>query len=344
MKALFFNQFGIDNLLYGDYELDKLRDDEVLIETKCLGVNPIDYFTVTGFHGINGPKMNVKPIPHIPGSEIAGIVKKKGDRVKNEIKEGDRVIVYNRIFDGTCKLCRKGFQMLCNNGKLVGVMSNGGFSENFKVSEQNIIKIPDSISWELAASIPVSALTAFNAIKESDLRPGEVLVIFGGSGNTGIFCSQIGKIYGAKVISISSKQWIKDFGVDEIIIPSNKDMVDKINEYTNGHMADVVINSLGEKTWIKGMQITSKRGKIISFGVLTGGTLPIDGRILYNNQITIKGTTGGSLADMSDLLDITLDFNLKTKIWKKFSLEESKKALELVFDNNRDGRILITNL
>lgn len=342
MKALYFNRFGIDNLLFGDYLLDSLREDEIIVETKCLGVNPIDYFTVTGFHGINGPKMNVSPIPHIPGSEIAGIVKKKGDRVKEEIKEGDRVIVYNRTFDNTCNQCMNGYQMLCNNGKLIGVMTNGGFSENFKIHHKNIIKIPDSMDWDLAASIPVAALTAYNAIKEANLKPGDIMVTFGGSGNTGLFCSQIGKIYGAKTISISRKQWIKDFGADNVI-SSDKDMIDEINQITNGKMADVVINSLGEKMWEKGMRITAKRGKIISFGVLTGGSLPVDGRILYNNQITIKGTTGGSLVDMMDLVNLASDFNIRTKVWKRFGLEESKKAMEMVFDNNREGRILITN-
>ncbi len=343
MKALIFNQPGLKNLFFGDYQLEELKEEEVLIETRCVGVNPIDYYTVSGFHGNDGPPMNINPFPHIPGSEIAGIVKKKGDRVNERVKEGDRVIIYNRIFDKVCRFCRKGFEMLCKTGGgIVGVATNGGFAEYIKISQDNIIKIPDNIDWELAASLPVAGLTAFNAIKESGIKPEENLVIFGGSGNTGQFCSQIGKIYGARTISISNKHWIKEFGVDNVI-PFNENIKEIIKNLTGGEMADIVINSLGEKTWDLSMEITGKLGRIISFGVLTGGDLHVNGRLLYNNQITIKGTTGGSIKDLYELIELTKKFKFRTKIWKRYKLEESSKAVKMVFDKDRDGRIMIIN-
>nr|MBA3751128.1 alcohol dehydrogenase catalytic domain-containing protein [Nitrosopumilus sp.] len=217
MKALIFDKPGIDNLRFGDYPLTEPQENEVIVETKCIGINPIDYFTITGFHGTNGPTMKINPFPHIAGSEIAGTIIRKGNKTKDSLKEGDRVIIYNRIFDNTCKLCKKGYEMLCQNGGLVGVAINGGFAEYVKISDENIIKIPDNISWELAASLPVAGLTAFHAIKESNVIPGENMIIFGASGNTGHFCTQIGKILGARIIAISKKQWVKEYGADEVV-------------------------------------------------------------------------------------------------------------------------------
>jgi NADPH:quinone reductase-like Zn-dependent oxidoreductase len=319
-----------------------MREDEVLIETKCISVNPIDYYTVTGIHGQNGPPMKIDPYPHIAGSEISGIVKSKGKRVNDTIREGDRVIIYNRVFDGICKYCINNYQMLCENGGMIGISRNGGFAEYIIVPQQNIIKIPDELDWELASSLPIAGLTAFNAIQESTLKSKDNLVIFGGSGNTGLFCAQFGKIIGTITISLSTKPWIKEYGAN-YVLPIDENLREKISEITNGAMADVVINSLGEKTWAKGMEIVGKLGKIITFGVLTGGNLFVDGRLLYNKQITIKGTTGGSVEGLRSLIEMAKEQDIRTRIWKRYSLEDSRIAIEKVFDKNKEGRIIIEN-
>jgi NADPH:quinone reductase-like Zn-dependent oxidoreductase len=342
MKALFYNRPGIENLIFGDYQLPDIREDEVLVEIKCTSVNPIDYYTVTGIHGVKGPAMKIKPFPHIAGSEIAGTIKSKGGRTNNTIREGDRVIIYNRVFDGICKYCKNNYQMLCETGGMIGISRNGGFAEYIIVPQQNIMKIPDELDWELASGLPIGGLTAYNAIQESTLKSKENLVIFGGSGNTGLFCTQIAKTIDTIIISLSSKPWVKEYGAD-YVLPIDENLREKIFEITNGAMADVVINSLGEKTWTKGMEIVGKLGRIITFGVLTGGNLFIDGRLLYNKQITIKGTTGGSVKGLLNLIKMAKGQNIRTKIWKRYSLEDSKIALEKVFDKNREGRIIIEN-
>lgn len=342
MKALFYSKPGIENLIFSDYQLTDLMENEVLIETRCMGVNPIDYYTITGIHGINGPTMKISPFPHIPGTEIAGIVKRKGPKVKSHLIEGDRVIVYNRLFDGTCKYCRNNKEMLCINGGMIGLVTNGGYAEYVKVPEYNIIKIPDELSWEVAASLPVAGLTAFHSIEESGLKADEYLLVFGGSGNTGLFCLQIGKIMGATTIAISSKAWVKDYGAD-FVFENNMSLKEEIVRVTNGSLSNVVINSLGEQTWSQGMNVVGKLGTIVTYGVLTGGNLITDGRLLYNNQITIKGITGGSLSELAKLINMVNTENIRTKIWKRFSLEDSKRGIENIFDKNREGRIIIEN-
>lgn len=342
MKALLFSQPGLQNLTLEDCQTPDLSENEVLVETRCMGVNPIDYYTVTGLHGTDGPKMKILPFPHIPGTEIAGVVKLTGSKIKTALSEGDRVIIYNRLFDGTCVFCRTGLQNLCVNGGMIGVQTNGGFSEYVKVPYHNIIKIPDDIGWEIASALPIAGLTAYNAIVQSALKPKENLLIFGGSGNTGLFGAQIGKTLGAITISVSSKDWVKEYGVDHQI-KNDSHLLENISKVTNTKMIDVVINPLGEKTWKQGMSVVGKMGRVITFGVLTGGKLELDGRLLYNNQITIKGTTGGTVQELVDLIELTRKHGFRTRIWKKIPLENSKQAIEMVFDKRRDGRIIITN-
>ena len=111
MKAAIFEKPGLENLkIKHDVEQPKITDHDVLIRVKMAGVNPIDHITVSGTRGI-------KPLPHIPGAETSGVIEKIGQHV-TRLKEGDRVIVYNRVFDGTCDMCLNGDEMLCRNGGL----------------------------------------------------------------------------------------------------------------------------------------------------------------------------------------------------------------------------------
>jgi D-arabinose 1-dehydrogenase-like Zn-dependent alcohol dehydrogenase len=120
MKAAIFENQGLENLKVIDAEKPKIDDHDVLINVKVTGVNPIDHFVVSNAVG-------VMPMPHIPGSEISGMIDEVGDHVQN-LKQGDRVVIYNRIFDGTCDLCLGGNEMLCRNGGIVGHTTNGGFA------------------------------------------------------------------------------------------------------------------------------------------------------------------------------------------------------------------------
>ena len=98
MRAAIFERQGLDNLIIKeDVQQPTITDHDVLIKVKSAGVNPIDYFTVSNMPGI-------KPLPHIPGVEVTGIIEKVGNHV-TALKEGDKVVVYNSIFDGTCDMC-----------------------------------------------------------------------------------------------------------------------------------------------------------------------------------------------------------------------------------------------
>jgi D-arabinose 1-dehydrogenase-like Zn-dependent alcohol dehydrogenase len=106
MRAAVFERQGLDNLnVKEDVQQPTITDHDVLIKVKAAGVNPIDYFTVSNIPGI-------KPLPHIPGTEITGIIERVGNHV-TALKEDDKVVVYNVIFDGTCDMCLNGYEMLC---------------------------------------------------------------------------------------------------------------------------------------------------------------------------------------------------------------------------------------
>ena len=331
MKAAIFGIPGLENLkIKQDIEEPKITDHDVLVKVKMAGINPIDHFAISGAR-------EIKPIPHIPGAEIAGEVEKIGKHVTS-LTQGDRVVVYARVFDGVCDMCLNGYEMLCRNGGIIGVMTNGGFAEYVAVEEKNVFKIPNNIGWEIAASLPVTTITPYHALKESALKMNEFLLVFGASGNTGIMAIQFANRMGAKVIAVSKDDWVKDFGADYIINDYDK-VIEEVKKITDGKMADVVLNSLGIGTWESSFESVGANGRLVTFGGLTGADVKLNVQSLYSRQVKLIGSTGGSRCDFREIIDMSKE--LKIRVWKKFKLDETKEALQALFAKERDGRIML---
>jgi D-arabinose 1-dehydrogenase-like Zn-dependent alcohol dehydrogenase len=332
MRAAIFERQGLDNLnVKEDVQQPTITDYDVLIKVKSAGVNPIDYLTVSNIPGI-------KPLPHIPGTEVTGIIEKVGNHVAT-LKEGDKVVVYNSIFDGTCDMCLSGYEMLCRNAGILGVITNGSFADYISAAEKNVFKIPDNVQWDVAASLATTTKTPYHALREASLKLNEFLVIFGASGNTGMMAVQFGKKMGARVIAVSKDNWIKtDFGADYIISDYDK-VVEQVKDITQGKMADVVLDSLGVHTWENSFSCIGVNGRWVTFGGLTGAEVKLNIQSLYRKQIKLIGTNGSTRKEFREVIDISKE--LKVRVWKRFKLENAKEALEALFAKERDGRILI---
>lgn len=333
MRAAVFDKPGIENLKVMDnVEKPKLANpDNVLIKVKVAGLNPIDNVVVSG------SIPTVRPIPHIPGAEVSGIVDEIGSEVSG-LKKGDRVVIHNKVFDGKCDMCLSGLDMICRNGGLISVITNGGFAEYIVVPQRNVFKIPDDMDWDLAASLPVTALTPFHALNEARMKINEFLLVFGATGNTGMIATQLGKRMGARVIAVSKEEWVRDFGADYIIRDYDR-IVEQVREITSGKMADVVLNSLGVKTWDSSFESTGINGRLVSFGGLTGADVKLNIQSLYSRQIKLIGSTGGTRKELRDLIDN--HDKLQLKKWKRFDLDNVQEALHALFSKERSGRIFL---
>ena len=157
MKAAIFEKPGLENLkIKQDIEEPKITDRDVLIKVKMSGVNPIDHFTVSGVR-------ETKPMPHIPGAETAGEVEKTGKHVTS-VKQGDRVVVYGKVFDGTCDMCQRGIPSQCRNRTAIGITGHpGAFADYLALSSRNLHIVPDSVSDDSAVFVePLAAALHFS--------------------------------------------------------------------------------------------------------------------------------------------------------------------------------------
>ncbi|QKR00144.1 alcohol dehydrogenase catalytic domain-containing protein [Metallosphaera tengchongensis] len=326
MKALVFEKSGLESLELREVPNPSVGDTDVRIAVKMASVNPVDIMSVES--------LKVYPIPHIPGSEFFGVVEEVGKKVSH-VSPGDRVAVYTRLFDGTCRSCLRGDQTYCKAGKRIGVESQGGYAEEIVVPGTNVVRsdLPD----EILASLPIAMLTPYHALKSAGVSSSDVVVVVGASGNTGMFAVQLGKLLGATVIAISAKPWVKELGADYVL--DYQEAEEAVREITFGDMASVVVNSLGGKYWDLSLRLLGNHGRLVTFGSLTGGNVNLNINDIYLKHASIIGTNRGSMGDLMELLKIAGKLQVRT--WKVFPLEQGRFAMEQFKSSDRKGRIFI---
>jgi NADPH:quinone reductase-like Zn-dependent oxidoreductase len=327
MKALQFDKPGLDNLKVVDVPKPKPEAHEVLVKVELAGVNPVDLAVVSGNFA--------KPMPHIPGAEVAGTVEEVGSHVKS-LRPGDKVVLYNRVFDGTCDMCVSGMEMECRAGGIMSIVTNGGFADYISAPERNFVKLPET-SWEVAASLPVAALTSYHALRYTGVSSGSSVAVIGASGNTGIFAVELAKLMGATVIALTSKSWLKDYGADHVTDYSGaKEVIDRA---TDGQGVDVVIATLGAAHMDQALNWLRPGGRVVTFGAIGGDELKLSLSFLYGKHLSVVGTTGGTRGELMELAKLSP--KLKVRTWKTFPLSEGAKALSMLRSKEREGRIFI---
>jgi NADPH:quinone reductase-like Zn-dependent oxidoreductase len=335
MRALISQSAGAEHLKVKDVATPSPKENEVLIRVVAAGVNPVDNYLVE-------TETDLRPEPYIAGSEFAGVVEKLGPKAKR-FEKGDRVTVYSWLFDSRCDMCASGREMVCRKGGMIGEHMNGGYSEYAIAPEQNVFKIPDRTKWDVAASLPIAGLTPYQGIKEACLQRGETLTVYGASGNTGMFATQIGKSMGAKVIAVSSKKWLTNFGADFVI--KRKDAAESVKNITKGRMSDVVIDTPGKLAWQHSLDSVGSGGRMVVFGGWlnygggTGFVVNLDVQTIYNRHAKIIGSTGGTIKNFKEV--VGKSDRLKVKVWKRFKLDDAYEAFSNVYSDEKDGRIMI---
>ncbi len=214
---------------------------EALVRVKAAGI------CHTELHFLSGV-LNLGVAPVTLGHEIAGEVAELGPGVTS-VRPGDRVIVYYYVGCGVCHWCRTGQENLCD--ALVaeyGFVSDGGLAEYVKAPARNLVKLPDSLPFEDAATLGCSATTSIHAAGLARLGPGEVAVVYG-FGGVGAALVQYCDLAGARVIAVGRSpaklQLARDLGAEAAIDATREDVPARVRELTGGQGADAVFELVG---------------------------------------------------------------------------------------------------
>jgi alcohol dehydrogenase, propanol-preferring len=338
LKAALFEQFGAP-LIVKDVPIPKVGDDQVLVKVGACGVCYTDVKIWKGIGALNAP------LPHVLGHEIAGTVTQLGRNVSG-VQKGERVVVYLYETCGKCQYCQLGKENECiNRVGYIGSNRWGGYEEYVTVRSDNVIKIPDNLSFEDAAPLADAGLTPYHAIVDrAQVKVGEsaLLVGMGGLALTGL---QILKLRGARVIAVSRTQskldMAKKLDADLIINTTNDDGVDAVKKFTDGYGVDYIFDFVGSaETVIRDAKYIRRSGMILLLGYQPGEQMiPVQ---TVRGFLYMGGSNAGTRNDLRSLVQLASEGKLRSIVTKTFRLEEVNEALNLLARGDVDGRLVLS--
>ena len=297
MKAVYMEKPW--NIEISEVQMPKPKEGEALLRVKSAGICGSD---IGAFRGTNG----LVSYPRIIGHEIAGEVISIPENNKNGIKPGDRVIVDPYLYCGHCYPCSIGRTNCCVDLKVLGVHVDGGMAEYFCHPADMLLKVPDDMPWDI---IPLAEpLTiALHGIHRLNLKAGEHIAI-NGAGPIGLLAAMVALHYGAEPIMIDLVKerldFAKSLGVRHTINLREEDLVEKVSEYTNGRMAECVMEASGANSAIRAtLDIVSHAGRIALTGWPKQET-PIPTDMITRKEVDVRGarTSAGEFPEAIDLI------------------------------------------
>jgi NADPH:quinone reductase-like Zn-dependent oxidoreductase len=332
MKALILDEHGdVDKLRVGEKPIPKVIPGHVVIRVRASSFNYHDVFTVRGMPGIK------VPLPVVIGLDMAGEIAEVGDNVENW-KVGARVLV----------------NPLNKKKGLMGEMLDGGMAQYCLVSADQLIAMPDDVTFEEAASLPVAYGTAHRMIvTHNTIKAGDRVVILGASGGVGTGCVVLAKMLGAEVVaaagSADKAERLKALGADHVInykeVDFSKWVIEKYGKpqrrsYEGG--ADVVINFTGGDTWVPSLKCIKRGGSLLVCGATAGHDPKEDLRYIWSFEIRVMGSNSFYDDNLSALMDLIREKKIAVQIDKVLPLEEAAEGLRMIRDREVLGKIVVT--
>jgi len=214
MRAAIFRQHGGPEVVeIADVPEPVLGREQVMIAVRAAALNHLDLWARRGLPGLE------LEFPHIGGSDLAGTIAELGEGVDG-FEVGTRVLANPSLWCGRCEWCHKGEESLCTSYRIIGEHVNGGFAEYVAVPARNVLPIPEDLSFEEAAAVPLVYQTAWRGlISRGRLRPGEMVLITGGSGGVSTAAIQIAKLAGAYVFAVTAgRQKARRLELSQVIV------------------------------------------------------------------------------------------------------------------------------
>jgi len=338
MKAIVFSEFGGPEVLqYRDIPDPKLRNDQVLVRVKACALNHLDLFVRKGLPGIN--------LPHINGSDVAGVVEEVGEYITG-VKVGQRVLLAPMVSCNHCQMCTSGQQNFCREFTVLGNGVDGGNCELIAVPEVNVIPIPDTLSFDEAASVPLVFLTAWHMlVGRSQIKQGQWVLVLGAGSGVGTAAIQIAKMFHANVIATAGNDTklarARGLGADFTIDHYRQKIGDEVKQITNKRGVDIVFEHVGKATWMESMKSLRPGGTLVTCGATTGFDVGVDIRHLFVKQLSVLGSFMGNMGDLHEVLGHVFAGRLKPVVDRAFPLSETADAHRYLESSQMFGKVVL---
>ncbi|MFC4447626.1 zinc-binding dehydrogenase [Halorussus aquaticus] len=340
MKAVQFSEHGDRDVIEYDEFPDPTPDrDEVLVDVKAGALNHLDVWTRKGLPGLD------LDMPHVPGSDAAGVVLEVGEDV-TRFEPGDRVAVSAGVYCGKCEFCRDGEYSLCVNYHIIGEHVRGVHGERAAVPEDNLVEVPTGVEWETAAAAPLVFQTAWRMLlNRGDLDAGEKVLVLGASGGVGHAAVQIADYAGAEVYATASSDeklsYAEEVGADYTINYDANDFAAEIRELTGKRGVDMVVDHVGAATYPDSIKSLAKGGRVVTCGATTGPNPGASLNRIFWNQLSVIGSTMANPGEVDDVLELVWDGTFEPRIRETLPMSETASAHELLEEREGFGKVVV---
>ena len=327
-------EYGIEKLKRVDLPEPKAGAGEIVVGMHAASLNFRDLATIRGFPGAKAPDALV------PCSDGAGVITSVGSGVSG-LAVGDRVAptFFQSWFDGPPSAEKRAIAL--------GGSADGVLKERIALRAEGVIRIPDAMTFEDAATLPCAGLTAWRAVAVEAPVDKDDTVLVQGTGGVSIFALQFAKARGARVIVTSSSdeklERARELGADHgINYSSTPNWSTEVRKLTNGRGVDVVVEVGGENTLSQAMQCTRVGGRIVVIGVLSGFSTSIPIPMLFSNNLHLIGISVGSRAQFADMLSHIEKWKMKPVIDRTFAFDDVPEALRTMQSGKFFGKLCIS--
>ena len=305
---------------------------------RACALNHLDLWERRGLRGITFP------MPHISGSDVAGDVVAAPAA---DVTTGLRVLLQPGVSCGRCTACLSGNDNECARYEVLGYRTHaGGYAEYVKVPVQNLVPIPDEVSYVDAAAFPLTFLTAWHMLMtRAQLKRGDdVLILAAGSG-VGQAAIQVACLHGARVFATAGTPQKLEralaLGADEAINHHTQDVAAEILRLTNNRGVDVVIEHVGEATWARSVRVLTRGGRLVTCGATTGSKGDLNLQALFAKQLTIMGSYMGTKGELMRAARFFFSGQLTPVVDRTYPLADAAAAQQRMEESGQFGKIVL---
>lgn len=342
MRAAYIEEHGEpdDVIQFGDVETPEPAAGQVRVRVDATALNHLDLWLLRGLPGLP------PSFPHVSGCDVAGVIDTLGPDVPGEWQEGERVLVNPSISCGTCEWCLRGQDNFCENFGIMGEHLWGGMAEYVVVPARNLYRIPDALSFEEAAALPLVFATAWRMlITQAEIKPGELVLVMGAGGGVNSAAIQVAKAAGCTVWATTSTpdkmEKARELGADWIINYNEDGWSKRIWTETDKRGVDVVVDNVGEATWTNSLRLLGRGGRLVTVGATTGPHAETDIRYIFWRQLKIIGSTMSTTGEFMDMMRLVRNGLLKPVVDRVLPLEKIVEALKILERGDQFGKIVI---
>ncbi|MFP3947642.1 MAG: zinc-binding dehydrogenase, partial [Longimicrobiales bacterium] len=302
MRAGIFEENGGPEVIeVGEFDTPEPGPGEVRIRVGAASMNHLDLWVRRGLP-------IETPMPHIGGSDFAGIVDETGPGA-GHVPTGTRVVVdpaldYEESV-GPTRSAGFGSRHL----RLLGEHTRGGFAEYAVVPAENLVELPDDVSVEDAAAAGLVGVTAWRGLLgRGGLRPGERVLVTGASGGVGSMGVQIARLAGAQVYAVTSGpdsvEKARQLGAHVVYDRLEVDFAEELRADTGKEGVDLILDSVGEAVWNDCLKSLKYGGRLVTYGATTGGDAITKLQRVFWKQLSILGSTMGTPTEYREFMDV----------------------------------------